>query len=139
MKLTSAVIAIVLSIASFEIAIYCDGILSGALHNLIEYFFTASIFLSDNTSFVISIISSLLAHSFTVIILAYSLLYFLKLDRLLFVSFYILATVLYLAYRLSSNGEYDGTLILFVIIRLIFHTIWIPMWFYVFTQRKNNI
>ena len=140
-KALSILAAIILAITCFDLAIRLDGILSGILHDFVEYLFTASVFISDTPTLLISAFSTLLGHSITVIILVYSILYFIKVDKILFVIFYIVATFSYLAYRLSGYDEYNSILIVFAVIRLVFHTIWIPLWFFIFcpNNKKSKI
>lgn len=135
-KALSVSLAIALSIICFELAIQFDGILSNLIYGLIEYLFTATVFLSDSTSLLVSVISTALAHSIIAIILVYSVLYLVKVNRALFLISYVLAAVLYLAYRLSGYSELENTLVVFASIRLVFHTIWLPLWFFIFSPNK---
>ena len=136
--IVSCVSAILLAVFSFEIAIFIDGVLSGYLHHSAELVFGANIFVNENSTLSISLLSSAIAHTIAVLLVVYTALWMVHVDKILFISSYSIATVAYLSYKAGFFVGIDSVLILFIGIRFIFHVMWVPVWFYLFGRKSQK-
>ena len=120
--------AAILAILGFNGAIVMDGSITSFMYKIITYTISPLILNNPIISTLVSLLSAALTHSFATILLVFPILYILKSNHNIFIIGYIVAVAGYTTYQLNDYLEISLSLIIFIVVRIYFQSMWLLLW-----------
>lgn len=123
------ILAVFVAVFCFNVAIVLDGSLTSYIFRLGTYIVDPLIFNEPIISMLVSLLSAALAHSIVAILIVLPVLYFSNSNHSLLIVSYFLAIVGYVVYELSGYPRIAGSLYIFALVRIVFQTVWLLLWY----------